>query len=270
MSEKDFPDSVLEQIAHTPNVCKNIHMPAQSGSTSVLKKMRRGYSREVYDNLITRVRQKIPDITLSSDFISGFCSETEQDHQETLDLLSKVQYEQAFMFAYSMREKTHAQYKLTDDVTAEEKLRRLQEVISTFRKYMLAKNELEEGTFHLMLVEGRGRKSSTDKPTMTGRTDGNKRCVIAAGDMVLLPEYTGVDDVVEVLSRGGDALPTTSVTPSRRIIRPGDYVIVRVDDSKGQTLYGHGVGITSLVTFHHAHAAYLDQSKWLDIHQGVY
>ena len=264
---------MLEQIAHTPNVCKNIHMPAQSGSTSVLKKMRRGYSREVYDNLIARVRQKIPDITLSSDFISGFCSETEQDHQDTLDLLSKVQYEQAFMFAYSLREKTHAQYKLTDDVTAEEKLRRLQEVISTFRKHMLAKNELEEGAFHLLLVEGAGRKSSREKPTVTGRTDGNKRCVIATGDAVLLPEYTGVSEVVDVLSRGGHChsqADPAAVTPPRRVVQPGDYVVVRVEDSKGQTLYGRGVAITSLVTFHHAHAAFLDKNKWLNIDQGLF
>lgn len=245
-------------------------MPAQSGSTNVLKKMRRGYSREVYDNLIARVRQKIPDITLSSDFISGFCSETEQDHQDTLDLLSKVQYEQAFMFAYSMRDKTHAQYKLTDDVDADEKLRRLQEVISTFRKYMLAKNELEEGTFHLMLVEGKGRKSTKENPTLTGRTDGNKRCVIPAGELILFPAFEGVEEVVEVLSRGGKEANMSTITASRRQAGPGDYVIVHVDESKGQTLYGHGVGITSLVTFHHAHATYLDKSKWLNIDQGLY
>ena len=304
---------MLDQIAHTPNVCKNIHMPAQSGSTKVLQNMRRGYTREVYDNLIARVREKIPDITISSDFISGFCSETEQDHLETIDLLKKVQYEQAFMFAYSMRDKTHAQYKLTDDVKEEEKLRRLQEVISTFRKYMIARNQQEEGMFHLMLVEGEGRKSTAERPTLTGRTDGNKRCIIGggsgagaagngdgssdvgsddvnagsgasdrsgAGSLLLLPEYTSVEALTEVLARGGRApsaptvtpstVTSSTVTPSMRGVVPGDYVVVQIDECKGQTLYGHGVGITSLVHFHHAHEALLDRGKWLEIDQGVF
>mmetsp|Transcript_2096 Transcript_2096/g.3963 ORF Transcript_2096/g.3963 Transcript_2096/m.3963 type:complete len:303 (+) Transcript_2096:59-967(+) len=267
---KDFPDAVLDQIANTPNICKNIHMPAQSGSTRVLSKMRRGYSREVYDQLISRVRSKIPDITISSDFISGFCSETEEDHRDTISLLEEVKYEQAFMFAYSMRDKTHAQYKLTDDVSEPEKLRRLQEVIATFRKHMVAKNELEEGTLHLVLVEGPGRKSTVENPTWTGRTDGNKRCIIGAD--VLLREFQTEDEVLELLARGGlapsESNPNSQSAP--RSLVPGDYVVVRVEECKGQTLYSRGVGVCSLTHFHGASERLLDRGRWLDVDQGLF
>lgn len=245
-------------------------MPAQSGSTRVLSKMRRGYSREVYDQLISRVRSKIPDITISSDFISGFCSETEEDHRDTISLLEEVKYEQAFMFAYSMRDKTHAQYKLTDDVSEPEKLRRLQEVIATFRKHMVAKNELEEGTLHLVLVEGPGRKSTVENPTWTGRTDGNKRCIIGAD--VLLREFQTEDEVLELLARGGlapsESNPNSQSAP--RSLVPGDYVVVRVEECKGQTLYSRGVGVCSLTHFHGASERFLDRGRWLDVDQGLF
>lgn len=102
------PEQLLYVIRDLPNVCKSLHIPAQSGSTRVLERMRRGYTREAYLSLIDHIRSIIPDIALSSDFISGFCGETEEDHQDTLSLLRSVQYDQAFMFAYSLREKTHA------------------------------------------------------------------------------------------------------------------------------------------------------------------
>jgi tRNA A37 methylthiotransferase MiaB len=244
-------------------------MPAQSGSSKVLAKMRRGYTREVYDQLISRVREKIPDITISSDFISGFCSETEEDHLDTLSLLESVQYEQAFMFAYSMREKTHAQYKLTDDVSEPEKLRRLQEVIATFRKHMVAKNQAEQDSLHLVLVEGPGRKSSSENPTWTGRTDGNKRCIFSAD--VQLSEFKTEDDVLELLARGG--LPPPKSAGSSAVskgIMTGDYVVVRVEECKGQTLYCRGVGVCSLTNFHKASERLLDREKWLDVDQGVF
>lgn len=105
---KDFPDQVLEVFKKYPNVCKSIHVPAQSGSTSVLERMRRGYTREAYVELVEKIKETLPGIALSSDFISGFCGETEEEHQETISLLEHVKYEQAYTFAYSLREKTHA------------------------------------------------------------------------------------------------------------------------------------------------------------------
>jgi len=251
---KDFPDEVLELIASTPNICKNIHLPAQSGSTNVLKSMRRGYTREAYEELIARVRATIPDITISSDFISGFCGETEEDHLETLSLLRTVQYEQAFMFAYSLREKTHAAYKLEDDVSEAEKLRRLQEVISTFRASMLRNNLAEEGRVHLVLVEGEGRRSTSDAPTLTGRSDGNKRCVIQGSQEASVVD--SVEELVDVMSRGGEGAGLA------RKLMPGDYVVVRVHESKGQTLYCHALAISSLVTFHHAMQKLSRTEKW--------
>lgn len=154
---KDFPDEVLSLISERQNLCKSLHLPAQSGSTSVLKKMRRGYSRDAYDELVEKTRSLIPGrpsyvkrvphalaflltksicitgVAISTDIIAGFCEETIQEHEETVDLMRKVKYDQAFMFAYSLRERTHAAHKLKDDVPEEEKLRRLQEIIAAFR-----------------------------------------------------------------------------------------------------------------------------------------
>lgn len=105
---KDFKDDLLHLIASRPNIAKCIHVPAQSGSSSVLERMRRGYTREAYLDLIKRAREIIPGIALSSDFIAGFCEETEEEHQDTLSLLREVEFDDAFMFAYSLREKTPA------------------------------------------------------------------------------------------------------------------------------------------------------------------
>jgi len=105
---KDFPDDLLDLIRERPNICNSLHMPAQSGSSRVLSLMRRGYTREAYIELVDRVRARIPGVSISTDMISGFCGETEDDHQDTLALMNHVGYEHAFMFAYSQREKTHA------------------------------------------------------------------------------------------------------------------------------------------------------------------
>jgi tRNA A37 methylthiotransferase MiaB len=129
---KDFPDDVLDVIKNYPNVSKMVHIPAQSGSSTVLQRMRRGYSRESYLELIAHIKSIIPNISLSSDFISGFCGETEEEHHETLSLLEHVKYDHAYMFAYSQREKTHAHHKFEDNVPQETKSRRLQEVIATY------------------------------------------------------------------------------------------------------------------------------------------
>lgn len=101
---KDFPDEVLHVMQAHRNICKNIHLPAQSGSSTVLDRMRRGYTREAYLELVERVRRIMPDVTLSSDFICGFCGETETEFEETLTLLDEVRYQTAYLFAYSMRE----------------------------------------------------------------------------------------------------------------------------------------------------------------------
>lgn len=101
---KDFPDEVLHLISERPNICKQIHLPAQSGSTEVLNRMRRGYSREAYLDLVQHIRSIIPNIAFSSDFIAGFCGETEEEFNETLSLIEEVRYSMAYLFAYSMRE----------------------------------------------------------------------------------------------------------------------------------------------------------------------
>jgi MiaB/RimO family radical SAM methylthiotransferase len=105
---KDFPEEVLEAVATVPNICKSLHMPLQSGSTSTLQRMRRGYSREAFLDLIQRTRETIPGVGLSTDMIVGFCGETEEEHLDTLSAMREVSFDQAFMFAYSLREKTHA------------------------------------------------------------------------------------------------------------------------------------------------------------------
>lgn len=101
---KDFPDEVLQLIAERPNICKEIHLPAQSGNSRILEKMRRGYTREAYIDLVHHIRQIIPNIYLSSDFITGFCGETEEEFQDTLSLIELIKYNKAFLFSYSMRE----------------------------------------------------------------------------------------------------------------------------------------------------------------------
>jgi len=153
---KDYPPPLLSLMAERPNICNHLHMPAQSGSSSVLDRMRRGYTRRAYLELIHDVRDLIPDyVAISSDFIAGFCGETEEEHNDTLTLMKEVQYEQAFMFAYSMRAKTHAHRKFEDDISAEVKNRRLNEIIDCFRHNVQLRNtEVETGKLRLVLVEG--------------------------------------------------------------------------------------------------------------------
>jgi len=134
---KDFPDHLLDVIADKANVCKQIHIPAQSGSTSMLTRMRRNHTREAYLNLIERIRHKIPGVALSSDFIAGFCDETEEEFADTISLLETVKYDLAFLFAYSMREKTHAYRRMQDNVPEDVKKARLTKMIETFKSCQL-------------------------------------------------------------------------------------------------------------------------------------
>ena len=177
---KDFPDDVLTLIAERPNICSSLHLPAQSGSTSMLERMRRGYSREAYLHLVDKARAIIPGVTISTDMIAGFCGETEDEHKDTVSIMEKVQYDQAFLFAYSLRDKTHADRNLEDDVPEEVKLRRLQEIIEVYRRHLQENAQKELHKQHLVLVEGPSTKSKVDAPYWTGRTDGNKRVVFPA------------------------------------------------------------------------------------------
>eukprot|EP00903_Cladosiphon_okamuranus_P022104 g20326.t1 len=233
---KDFPDEVLAAIATFPNICRQLHLPAQSGSTMMLERMGRGYSREAYLALVEHARAVVPGVSISSDFISGFCGETEADHQDTLSLMEIVRYDQAFMYAYSLREKTRAARRLEDDVPPEVKQRRLEEVIETFRKNALAKNLEEEiGQDRLVLVEGRSRRWSEAAPELTGRTDGNKR--------VVFPDK-GVIDGLGRYSPGSSAPQQQQQTGV--FLRPGDYALVSIHDTSGITLIGSAVARTTL------------------------
>lgn len=215
---KDFPLPLLQLIAERPSICASLHLPAQSGSSTVLHRMRRGYTREAYLALVERAREVIPNVSLSSDFIAGFCEETEDEHLETLSLIEAVGYDQAFLFAYSLRERTHAAYHLQDNVPESDKQRRLAEIIATFRRVAAARNAAEVGREHLVLVEGPSKRSTPDSPTWTGRSDTNKRCIFP------------YRDVPASVRNGEGRGPMVS-------LQPGDYVWVRVTEAKAQTLF---------------------------------
>jgi len=139
-----------------------------------LNNMRRLYTQKAFLELADRLREEIPGVALSTDIIAGFCGETEEDHQETLKVVKHVEFEQAFMFAYSMRSKTHAYNTMTDTVPEEIKKRRLSEVIEAVQELQFKKNQREIGRVHEVLVEGPPKKPGAD---WTGRTDTNKRVV---------------------------------------------------------------------------------------------
>ncbi|XP_049635166.1 mitochondrial tRNA methylthiotransferase CDK5RAP1 [Suncus etruscus] len=217
---KDFPDEVLQLIHERDNICKQIHLPAQSGSSRVLEAMRRGYSREAYLNLIHHIRDSIPGVNLSSDFIAGFCGEMEEDHLQTVSLLREVQYNAGFLFAYSMRQKTRAYHRLKDDVPEDVKLRRLQELITVFREEATKANKSAVGRIQLVLVEGVSKRSTTD---LYGRNDGNLKVIFSDVEM---EDFTN---------------------PGNRVrAQPGDYVLVKITSASSQTLKGHVLCRTTL------------------------
>ncbi|XP_063816463.1 mitochondrial tRNA methylthiotransferase CDK5RAP1 isoform X2 [Pseudophryne corroboree] len=217
---KDFPDEVLQLIRERRNICKQIHIPAQSGSNRVLESMRRGYNREAYLDLIHNIREQVPGVSLSSDFITGFCQETEEDHQQTVSLLREVSYNAAFLFAYSMRKKTRAYHRLSDDVPAEVKKRRLEELIAVFREEAERVNKRAVGRTQLVLVEGASKRSSEE---LCGRNDGNTK--------VVFPDFH---------------METASPQETRVQARPGDYVLVKITASSSQSLRGRLVGLANL------------------------
>jgi MiaB/RimO family radical SAM methylthiotransferase len=225
---KDFPDDLLQLIRDRPNVCKQIHVPAQSGNTEVLERMRRGYSREAYMSLVKNIREAIPGVALSSDFIAGFCGETEQQHQDTISLLEEVKYEQAYLFAYSLREKTHAHRKFIDDVPADVKNRRLNELIEVYRRNLLPRLEAQIGTIQLVLIDGTSRRGEDE---WIGRTDSNMKILIKKGKVP-------IDESIR------------SQYNSESIeLKPGDYVETQVVSLRGRTLVGNAICKTSLQSF---------------------
>ena len=168
---KDISDELLYTIAKYDNICKSIHLPVQSGSDRILKLMNRKYTRDWYLNRVDAIKRIIPDCTISTDIISGFCSETESDHHDTLSLMELVGYEYAFMFKYSERPNTIAAKKLKDDVSDEIKIRRLQEIIALQQRLSLKSNEKDIGKNFEVLIE---RKSKRSEDYLSGRNSQNK------------------------------------------------------------------------------------------------
>lgn len=139
---KDFPDDLLTLMSSRANIAKCIHLPAQSGSSTCLDRMRRGYTREAYLELVDKIRAIVPRVALTSDFIAGFCGESDSEHADTISLMRRVRYTYCFMYAYSMREKTKAYHRLSDDVPPEVKSVRYLEMLDTFRETSTQLNKL--------------------------------------------------------------------------------------------------------------------------------
>ena len=171
---KDMSDETLQVIAEMPNVCKHIHLPVQSGSDRILKLMNRKYTREWYMDRVNAIRRIIPDCGLSTDIFVGYHSETEKDHQLSLDLMREVGYDSAFMFKYSERPGTYASKHLPDDVPEEEKIRRLNELIALQTDISAQQNQKDEGKTFDVLVEGFSKRSHEQ---LCGRTEQNKMVV---------------------------------------------------------------------------------------------
>ena len=200
---KDMSDMLLQVIARNDNICKAIHLPVQSGSSAVLKKMNRKYTREVYLERILAIKTTIPDAAISTDIIAGFCGETEDDHRQTISLMKDVEFDFAYMFKYSERPGTIAEKKFDDDVPEDVKSRRLQEIIELQSKLSLQSNRADIGKVFNVLVEGRSRKS---QKMVSGRNSQNK--------MVVFPD---------------------------KGYKPGDYVNVKITDCTSATLKGEAV-----------------------------
>jgi tRNA-2-methylthio-N6-dimethylallyladenosine synthase len=197
---KDITDQVLHAMAAHPNIAKCIHLPVQSGNSEVLRRMNRTYDRDWYIDRLNAIRKIVPTCSVTSDVIAGFCGETEEQHADTLSMMRLARYSMSFMFAYSERPGTLAARKYPDDIPAEVKNRRLQEIIALQSELSLSDNRDDVGQVFEVLVEGPSRKS---KEQMCGRNSQNKMCVF-------------------------DGLGAA----------PGDYVQVRIDSCTQATLIG--------------------------------
>jgi tRNA-2-methylthio-N6-dimethylallyladenosine synthase len=202
---KDITDEVLFTMARYPNICKYIHLPVQSGSSRILDLMNRGYTRAWYEEKVRRIREIMPGCAISTDIITGFCTETEEDHRETLEVMEASAYASAFMFAYSERPGTPAAKRMADDVPEEVKKRRLSEVIDLQRRLSQVWNTSLVGQEFEVLIEGDSHRSAEE---FCGRNDGNQMLVF----------------------------------PKREGLRPGSYVRVRVTGATSATLRGEVVG----------------------------
>lgn len=197
---KDLSDRLLEVMASHENICRCIHLPVQSGSDRMLKLMNRKYTVEWYLDRVEAIRRYMPDCSITTDVIAGFCGETLEDHALTLELFRKVRYDYAFMFKYSQREGTYAARHMADDIPEEEKTRRLNEIIALQGQIALENNRKEVGREYEVLVEGESHRS---KERLFGRNSQNKVVVF-----------------------------------DRRDAQPGTYRRVRVDDCTAATLLG--------------------------------
>lgn len=202
---QDMTDEVLHVIAKYENICKYIHLPVQSGSSAVLKRMKRGYTREWYMNRIRAIRTIVPDCAISSDFIAGFCAETEAEHKETLSIMDWVGFDYSYMFKYSERPDTYAAKRMPDDVPEEIKSRRLKEIIDLQNTLSLRSNQKDVGKIFKVLVEGKSKKS---EDRLFGRNSQNKVIVFDKKDSKI-----------------------------------GDYIMVKVNECSSATLLGEIVEI---------------------------
>jgi len=200
---QDMSNQVLETMAKYENICDYIHLPVQSGSSRVLEMMNRGYTREWYLERIDAIKRIIPGCAISQDIISSFCSETEEDHQETLSLMDHVKFDYGFMFKYSERPNTKAARQFEDDVPEDVKSRRLTEIINKQRQHSMEYNQTRVGKTFKVLVEGFSKRSDEH---LFGRTTHN----------------------------------SVAVFPKKHY-KPGDYVMVRITDCNSATLIGESV-----------------------------
>ena len=203
---QDMSDEVIEVISKYPNICRHIHLPVQSGSNKILKKMNRLHTREEYLVLINKIKTKIPDCSISHDIIAGFPSENDKDHLDTLNLMESVKYEYGYMFKYSERPGTMAQKKFTDNVPLEIKNLRLKEIILKQNKHSLFRNQQFLNKIVCVLIEKESKKSNE---YWSGRTTQN----------------------------------TVVVFPKQNF-SPGDFVDVRIENCTSATLIGNGLRIS--------------------------
>jgi tRNA-2-methylthio-N6-dimethylallyladenosine synthase len=203
---QDMSEKLLGAIAEHDNICNYIHLPVQSGSDRVLDLMNRTYTRGQYLALVKKIRTMIPAVSLSTDIISGFPTETAADHHQTLDVIREVEFDGAFTFKYSPRENTKA-WHMGDDVAEELKLERLNEIIDLQREISFRKNEEMVNGVHEVLVEGESTKSAND---YCGRTDTNKMVVFPKGECEI-----------------------------------GQYINVRIDRANSATLFGSSLGVST-------------------------
>jgi tRNA-2-methylthio-N6-dimethylallyladenosine synthase len=197
---KDMSDATLEVIAKYPNLCKQIHLPVQSGSSRILKAMNRKYTREWYLDRIAAIRRILPEAAISTDLFCGFSGETEDDHQQTLLLMREVGFDSAFMFKYSERPGTYASKNMPDDVPEDVKIRRLEEIIALQLELSLQRNQEDIGKTQEVLVEGFSKRS---KEQLFGRTSQNKVVIF-----------------------------------DKSAYRVGDKVCVRIEEATAATLFG--------------------------------